>query len=172
MTDKIPPMAFTWDQESRSMRARDRRAERFFEHGKTYRLAIREGRSQVSHDHYFACIEEVWRNLPDEQAERFPSSKHLRKHLLIKCGYHHLTEIPCEVSEVAERVAARIRVKDEYALVLVQGGVVREYTAQSQSKESMRPKVFQKSKQDVLEAGAMMIGVSVEDLVRNQGRAA
>lgn len=169
-TEKIPAMAFTWTGEF--LKPRDRRAMAVLEVGRTYRMTVSEGRSNKSHAHYFACIEEVWRNLPDEQAERFPSSKHLRKHLLIKCGYHHLTEIPCEVSEVAERVAARIRVKDEYALVLVQGGVVREYTAQSQSKESMRPKVFQKSKQDVLEAGAMMIGVSVEDLARNEGRAA
>jgi hypothetical protein len=36
----------------------------------------------------------------------------------------------------------------------------------------MGPKVFQESKQAVLEAAAGMIGVSVEDLVRNEGRAA
>lgn len=166
----IPPIAFTWTGET--MTPRDQRAAALYEVGTTYALTPYKGRSKRSHDHYFACIEEAWRNLPDDQFARFTTSEHLRKFLLIKCGYCAVTEIACGSPETAAQVAALLRQKDEYALVVVQEGVIREYVAESQSQPAMGKKRFQESKQAVLDEAAAMIGVPIEDLTRNAGRAA
>jgi len=41
--------------------------------------------------------------------------------------------------------------RDEYAVIVVRGSIVREYTAKSQSVAAMNKQEFQRSKKDVLE---------------------
>lgn len=175
MSEKIPPIAFTWnaaDGEHGRMVPRDHRAPDLFEDGKTYRLQIFEGRSRRSHNHEFVVIEEAWKNLPQEQFERFPTPDHFRKFLLIKRGYCDRREIACDTQEAAERVAGAARDLIEYSVAVVQGASVAIYTPQSQSQKTMGKDKFQQSKQDIIEEAAAMIGVSVEDLAKNTGRAA
>ena len=69
-------------------------------------------------------------------------------------------------------MAALVKQMDEYAIAVVKGDVVRVYTAQSQSPRTMDKATFQASKEGVLGVVADMIGVSVEQLAENAGRAA
>ena len=171
MTREIPPIAYTCDEDGR-MTPRDPRATEFYEPGNTYPLVPYQGRSQKSHNHEFAVIDEAWKHLPGVYLARFPTPTHFRKFLLITCGYHHLKEIPCGSDEVAAQVAAHLKVKDEYAIIQVQGGVVREFTAESQSKKAMGAKRFQESKTAIFEEAALMIGVDLAELAKNVGKAA
>jgi len=162
---EIPPIAFTWT--GKHMMPRDRRADDFYDEGVTYALVPWQGRSMKSHDHLFACLTEAWKNLPEDQFERFPSPEHFRKYLLIKSGHYHLAESVFDTEADAEKYAARVRGLDKYCIVMVSGGSVREYTAQSQSKKEMGRKVFQESKQACLELAAQMIGVTVKELAKH-----
>ena len=140
--------------------------------GEEYRLEVREDRSMRSHSHFFAELTEVWRNLSDEHAERFPTMDHLRRWCLIKAGYRDERSIVCSSKAEAQRVAAFMRPADEFAVVTVNEAVVTFYTAKSQSVRAMGRKDFQESKQAVLDIAAGMIGVSRDDLRRNAGRTA
>ena len=129
-----------------------------------YRVRTIEERSERSHRHYFAAIHTGWRNLPEQIAARYPSSEHLRKMALIKCGYATRREIVCAGAEEARRLIAIIEALDEYALVSVMTSVVTIWTAASQSVRSMGKAPFEKSKGDVLEYIAGLIGITVEQL--------
>ena len=175
MTDKIPPLAFTWRAdmgEHGTMVPRDHRAQAHFEDRQTYQLQVYEGRSKRSHDHFFAVIEEAWKNLPEHHAARFPTPEHFRKCLLIQNGFCTTTELACGTPDQAVKFANHLRTKDAYSVILVRGTVVTEFVAESQSQQTMGKDRFQDSKQKCLEGAAAMIGVSVEDLVKNTGRAA
>ena len=131
-----------------------------------YRIAPLQDRSQRSHSHYFACVQESWLNLSEHLSERFPSSEHLRKHALIEAGYRDERSIVCASKAEALRVAAFIRPIDDYAVVIVRDSVVISYTAKSQSMRAMGKEDFQKSKDSVLGILAKMIGVKDADLRR------
>lgn len=118
-----------------------------------------EARSKKSHDHYFVLVEEAWANLPEYEADRYPTSEHLRKAALIRAGYRDERSIVCASKAEAERVAAFIKPIDDYAIVIPREAVVTVYTAQSQSKKAMGAKAFQESKEAVLGVLAQMIGV-------------
>src|SRR5215211_8042396 len=79
-----------------------RRCEREFDVGERYRLAIAEDRSEASHNHYFARLHELWMNLPELHALRFPTDEHLRKWALIQTGHHHCTEVPAASPQHAQ----------------------------------------------------------------------
>ena len=167
----IPPMAFSWDGEV--MRPRHSRlADRHFVVGQDYMLEERQDRSQRSHDHYFACLAEVWQNLPDALAERFPTPDHLRKWALIRCGYADERSIVCASHAEALRIAAYVGQFDEYAVVLAKGATVTAWTAKSQSMRAMGRKAFQESKDKVLDFVAGLIGTTRGDLAKNAGEAA
>jgi hypothetical protein len=137
-----------------------------------YRLEIREERSQASHNHYHAAIHEVWLNLPEDKAARWPSPDHLRKWALIKAGYRDERSIVASSKAEAQRIAAFVRPIDTYAVVLVKDACVLVYTARSQKYRAMGKKDFEASKAAVLDVIAQEIGMSVEDLGRNAGKAA
>jgi hypothetical protein len=140
--------------------------------GDVYRLAVQEHRSQASHNHFFAAVQEAWMNLPEDQAERFPTAEHLRKYALIRAGYRDERSIVCASKAEAQRVAAFVKPMDPFAIVTVSEAVVRVFTAQSQSTAAMGKKAFQESKNKVLDVLAEMIGIQPETLTRNVGRAA
>lgn len=159
------PLPFTWDGEAMRVRPSfQRQADQAFCIGETYTLAPVEDRSAASHRHYFAAINEAWANLPDHLSERYPTAEHLRKAALIRAGHHDERSIVCASRAEALRVAAFIKPMDDYALVATSGAVVRVFTAKSQSVRAMGKAAFEKSKADVLEALADMIGVTTQAL--------
>lgn len=132
--------------------------------GQMYTLDVVLERSDNSHRHYFAAVHEVWLNLPEPLASRFQTSEHLRKHALIQAGYYNERAIVCSTPEEATRFAAFVQPMDEYAIVVVNGYVVTQYTAKSQSYRDMDKATFQHSKEKVLEIISDMIGVTLQQL--------
>lgn len=143
-----------------------KRADEAFVVGETYKLVEHHDRSQSSHNHYFACLAEAWQTLPEHLLEEYPTVEHLRKKMLIRCGYADERSIVCASKAEAQRVAAFIKPMDSYAIVTVREAVVRVYTAQSQAMKAMGAKVFQESKTKVLDAVADLLGVERDQLGR------
>ena len=169
----VAPIPFMWDGESFSPIGRyAKEADKHFVVGMVYRMVEHQERSKISHDHFFASVEEAWQNLPEGQAERFPSPEHLRKYALIRSGFGDSRQIVASSKAEALRIAAFIQPFDEYAIVTVKEAIVTVWTAQSQSQRAMGKQVFQKSKEAVLFLLSEMIGTDVTTLSQNAGRAA
>lgn len=166
-----PPIPFTWDGEAMIPKI-PRLADRYYVVGEQYRLVPEEQRSRKTHDHFFASVHEAFLNLPEHLAEQYPTEDKLRKHCLIKAGYADETTFVCGSKAEAVRLQAFLRPIDECAIIVAREGTVRRYVAQSQSKRAMGAKVFQESKQKVLDILAEMIGVTPEALAANTQRAA
>lgn len=149
-----------------------RRADQQWVVGERYQVEIRQERSAASHRHFFAAVHEAWQNLPEDAAERFQTSEHLRKWALIRAGYRDERTIVCASKAEAHRFAAFIRPMDDYAVVLVSQAVVKVCTAKSQSVKAMGRKEFEASKAAVLDVIAGLIGTSPDALRQNAGRAA
>lgn len=136
--------------------------DRLFAEGQEYTIEIHEPRSDKSHRHYFAVIREAWKNLPEDLSAQHPSPEHLRKWSLIKLGYSIKRNIVCETTEQRDAIAAMAGQLDENAVVLTQGLVVTVFTAKTQKTTgpgAMNRDDFQKSKQDVIDYVASLIGV-------------
>jgi hypothetical protein len=134
--------------------------------GERYKIATIEERSAASHRAYFATVNEGWANLPEDQAERFPTSDHLRKFALIKCGFADERQIVCRSAAEATRLSAFIAPMDAYALVVARGPVVTVWTARSQSMRAMGKDEFLRSQAAVRELIATMIKVKPDELER------
>lgn len=132
--------------------------------GAVYALEEIQERSAASHKQFFAAVNEGWKNLPDEAAERFPTPDALRKFALIKTGYRDERSIQCASRPEALRVAAFIRPMDEFAVVTVTGATVTVFTAKSQSMKAMGKVEFQHSKTSVLDYIADMLGTETRAL--------
>lgn len=130
--------------------------------GEVYNLVEQQERSVNSHNHYFASLHDLWLNVPEDQAERWQTFEHFRKWCLIKTGYADSRQLVCSSKAEARRVASFVRPCDEYAVVTVTDCVVTIYTAKSQSKKAMGNEQFQRSKSDVLDYAASMIGISMK----------
>jgi len=143
------------------------RADRQFVVGEVYKMVEHNDRSENSHNHYFAAVKNGFDNLPDDLRGDYPTAEHLRKKALIKCGYRNERDIVLSSKADAERVAAFMRPADDYSIVFNVECVVREWTAKSQKKSAMDAREFQKSKQDVLDFIAQLLGVQPEDLARS-----
>lgn len=167
------PVLFTWDGESMVAQRRFQMVcDKQFVVGEVYPMIVQEPRSQASHNHYFASIEAAWLNLPEDIAEQFPSSEHLRKYALIKAGFADERSIVCASKAEAQRMACFIKPMDHYAIVVVSEATIKVYTAQSQSNKAMGKKVFQGSKDAVLDVIARMVGTDRHTLRQNTERAA
>lgn len=166
-----PPQPFEWDGNA-MVPVRPRLADQHYVVHQRYMLVEHEPRSQKSHDHFFACVSEAWKNLPEHLAERLPTSEHLRKYALIKAGYSDSTSIVCASKAEAQRVAAFVRPADEFSIVIVSEATVTRYDAKSQSHRAMGAKVFQESKSAVLDVIAAMIEVAPRQLAHEAGKAA
>lgn len=166
------PQFFKWDAEHAVMvPRRPHYACMVYVDQQDYRLGVIEERSTNSHNHYFAAVNEAWRNLPDDQAERFPTSEHLRKYALIKAGYCDKQEFLASSKAEAVRIASFIRAAEEYAIVIVKDRAVVRMTPKSQAARAMSKQDFQDSKTKVLEIVSAMIGVSTGAL-ETAGKAA
>ncbi len=161
------PLAFAWDGEvMRPLPAFAEDRGDALRPGEVVQLAPLRARSSPSHRHYFACVREAWVNLPEGLAERFATEEHLRKYALIKAGYRSERAIVCSSSSDARRVAAFIRPIDDYSIISVNGTVITQFTAKSQSAEAMSKAEFQASKEAVLGILADMIGVDPASLLQ------
>ena len=168
-----PPILCTYDGESFvPLKRFAALCDKAFVIGQEYPLVVHESVSTASRGHYFACLAECWRNLPEDIAEDFPTPEHLRKKALIKCGYADERSIVAASKAEALRVAAFIRPMDEFAVVLVSECVVRVFTAQSQKARAMGKKAFQESKDAVLAYAAGLIGVTPAKVSSETGKAA
>ena len=149
-------------------------AARQFTPGETCRLMVFEERSPASHRHYFAAIKEVWENLPESDAARFPTAEHLRKYALIRTGYRTERVIVADSNQAALQVAAAFKALDEavFSIATVRDTTVTIYSPRSQGVQDMGKAEFQRSKDDVLDFLSRMIGVDRQSLDANAGRAA
>lgn len=155
------PITATWDGEAFYPASPywAARADRQFVVGETYKLVEHHDRSEASHNHYFASIGNAWYTLPDHLLAEYPTAEHLRKKMLVKCGYADERTVVCASKAEAERVAAFIKPMDNYAVVVFHEAVVKVYTAQSQSLKAMGKREFQESKEAVLAAIDRLLGV-------------
>ena len=167
----IYPLAFDWDGEA-MIPLNGPAADRQYVIGERYRLAPHEDSSTASRNHYFASVEEAWKNLPEDQADRFPTFHHLRKWALIRAGYRDERTMVADSKAEAQKLAAFIKPMDDYAVVVVRECTVAVYTAKSQKMKAMGRKDFQESKDRVLDVLSGLIGVSTDELKENTARAA
>ncbi len=168
------PIRFNWDGESMTPHNQyfAGLADNQFVVGETYVLEEFNHRSTVSHNHQFAWLHDAWANLPESLAGLYPTAEHLRKRALIDCGFYDETIIDCGSDEAALNVCTHLKRKDDFALVFVSGPYVIERVAKSQSKRAMGAKLFQESKQAILDHIAALIGVAPETLKSEGGKAA
>lgn len=122
-----------------------------------------EERSQKSHAHYFAAVHEAWLNLPEAISLEFPNDESLRKYALIKAGYCTVKKVACRTNREANELTAFLLGLDNYLICEVSDSVATAYKAQSQSMKNMGKKVFQESKQAVLDVLSSMIGAEVRE---------
>jgi hypothetical protein len=134
--------------------------------GQVYRLVEEEERSHASHAHYFSCLNEAWRNLPEDIADRFPTAESLRRWSLIKCGFADVRSMVYETANDAKRAATLLGLYNEHAVIVAKGCVVSVYVAKSQSTRAMDKTTFQASKTAVLDLVASMIGVTSAELAK------
>jgi hypothetical protein len=167
----LPPITYVWSGEAMEPLPRFHNlANASLVVGERYTLVEHQERSQASHNHYFAAINEAWQNLPEDIAANFPTSEHLRKRALIQAGYCDERTFVASSKAEAVRLAAFLKPIDDFAVVTVSGAVVTSYTAKSQSMKAMGRAEFQKSKDNILAILAEMIGTSPAAL--SQSRAA
>lgn len=161
MSAAAPPIPFRWTGDSFEPLPRFARdCDRFFVVGQVYRMVEEQDRSDASHRHYFAMINEAWQSLPEPAAERFPTPEHLRKFALIKAGFADSRTFTASSRAEAVRLAAFMRPVDEFAIVTTDGATVTMWTARSQSMKAMGRKEFQASKDAVLRVLAELIGTT------------
>ncbi len=129
-----------------------------------------EDRSPASHRHYFAAIREAWKSIPEDQAAApwALSPEHLRKYALVRAGYADAATTDCGSNAAALRVAGAMKGLNEFAVIAVHGSTVTAYTPHSQSTRAMGKKVFQESKEAVLNIIAGLLGVSVDKLPKQE----
>lgn len=174
MTDTAPPiLCIVQDGKLVPSRpAMQLRFAKFYREGAEYEIVEHHARSRRSHNHLFACVEESFRNLPEVYAQEFDNPEHLRKWALIRTGFCKRDELVCDTPEAAERTAGFMRGVDDYAVIQVDGNVVRRFVAKSQSERAMDKAEFQASKDAVLDFLSTIIGTTREALERNAGKAA
>lgn len=128
-------------------------AGRSFEPGTVYRLTVEDQRSALSHNHYFARLQALWENLPEECEHYFPDAEHLRHFALIATGYERREVMHCQSEDEAERLANLIITSDPGGaarLVELRGKSVHVVRPKSQSLKAMSAAEFQQSKEAVI----------------------
>lgn len=138
--------------------------------GEVYRMACHEERSGISHRHFFACIREAWLSLDDKDALEFTSEERLRKRALIATGYYTERRVVASSAREARKFARfMMESADDGTVIATAGTVVIQRTARSQSLgvNGMRKAEFQKSKTDVLDWIAALIGTDTKTLEAN-----
>jgi hypothetical protein len=171
------PLRFQWDERNGVWYPLDVRACRQRYMDKQFVTFTEfEPRSRDSHSHYFASVNDMWNNLPDDLRQDFKTAEQLRKHALIMTNWHHSRVIVCSSKSVAREMAVAMRgALGEYRVISVHGKTVVELIARSQKMTgagAMGKRDFQKSKDDVMAWIANLLDVDVEVAKREAGRSA
>lgn len=122
-------------------------------------------RTQASHNHQFAEINDRWGNLPASHAGApyAASAEAFRKHGLIATGHCDVDtmafETPAAARSAAPFIAKLARQAHGYALTIAKGNLVICSTPHSQSFKAMGKERFEKSKADVLRWADEILGV-------------
>lgn len=162
------PLAYEWTGEAFSPLPRfQREADARFVVGEHYTLDAVEMRNMKAHNAFMAFCAEVWRNFPEDQADRWPTPTHLRKWALIQTGFRDERTHVCASKADAQRLAAFIKPMDDYAVIIARESVVVVLTAKSQSIKAMGADTFKASKAAVEELLSSMIGVTPQAAHRN-----
>lgn len=133
--------------------------------GEVHGWQMVEARSMKSHDHFFACIHEAWKNLPEDLAEEFPSPDHLRKWALIKAGFCTSWTMACNSIGEATQLVELVKRLDRFAVVSPPiNATVTVYTADSQRRDAMGRKAFQEAKEKALHIVSELIGTDITTL--------
>jgi hypothetical protein len=168
------PMMYRWDGEAMQLLPYfQKQADKVFTIGETYRLSEVESRSMRSHRHFFACINEAWNNLDEEDTDRFPSPDHLRKWALTYTPFCTVRQYDAASNAEAIRLRHFLRSGDDFVRVEVDGKTVREFKPHSQAVAAMpNNKTFQASKDAVLDILARKLGITTDALEEAGRRAA
>lgn len=171
----IKPVLFTWNGEAMvpSQQALGL-CNGQFTVGGTYRLAPVSQRSMESHRHYFACVREAFENLPEEHQGKWMTPDELRYHALCQTEFCDTTTFKAASFAEALRFAAQLITIPGFREVTIPKGnrrLVIHKTPWSQAVDAMPGKIFQASKQAVLDILSDMIGVTSAELAR-EGKAA
>ena len=129
--------------------------------GEVHGWQMAEHRSKASHDHFFAIINEAWKNLPEDMGDDFPSPEHLRKWALIKAGFCSETRIACANNNEAMTLATKAKSLDKYSIVAINGKAVTIWTADSQRRDAMSRQAFQEAKERALHIISNLIGTDI-----------
>jgi hypothetical protein len=129
--------------------------------GAVHGWQMAEHRSKSSHDHFFACVNEAWKNLPEDMADDFPSPEHLRKWSLIKAGFCSETRIVCANNSEAMTLATKAKSLDKYSVVAIDEKAVTIWTADSQRRDAMGRQAFQEAKERALHIISNLLGVDL-----------
>lgn len=129
--------------------------------GAVHGWQMAEHRSKASHDHFFAIINEAWKNLPEDMADDFPSPEHLRKWALIKAGFCSETRIACANNNEAMTLATKAKAMDKYSIVAIDGKAVTIWTADSQRRDAMGRQAFQEAKERALHIISNLLGTDI-----------
>jgi hypothetical protein len=169
------PVRYRWSGEAMVPLARFARRAASFVVGQVYDLEEVAERSKESHNHFFACVHTAWLNLPEMYADRFGDDpkegpEKLRKWCLIKAGFSKEHLVVATTAEQAERIAALAGLLDPFAVVLVDGTLVRVMIAKTQKlrrsgRDGMDKREFEASKEAVLRECSKLIGTDVVTLL-------
>ena len=129
--------------------------------GEVHGWQMAEHRSKASHDHFFACVNEAWKNLSEDMADDFPSPESLRKWSLIKAGFCSETRIVCANNSEAMTLATKAKSLDKYSIVAIDGKTVTIWTADSQRRDAMSRQAFQEAKERALHIISNLIGTDI-----------
>jgi hypothetical protein len=132
--------------------------------GQVHGWQMAEHRSKASHDHFFACVNEAWKSLPEDMADDFPSPEHLRKWALIKAGFCSSTRVVCANNAEAMTLATKAKQMDRFSLVAIDVKVVTIWTADSQRRDAMGRQEFQEAKDRALDVISKLIGTDAATL--------
>lgn len=135
-----------------------------------YPLVVMEPRSRGSHNFYFATIGDIFENLPEAEAARFPSTEHFRKWALCEAGYADEKTYVCDNHKKAMQLAALIRSISDYAIIRVSGDVVKIFEAKSQSAAAMGKEIFEESKKAVLDIMSALTSTSTATFAKEAAR--
>lgn len=163
-------LAFKWTEDGVMVPIHPKHADTQFCVGVTYLLEPVHERNMAAHRGYMAGVNEVWKNLPEDIAARFPSAEALRKFALCRTGFCHYTERVLDTHKDAVVAASIIAALDEFAIVEVTKNVVRSWRPKSQSVNAMNKEEFRASAKAVEDFLAGMIGVPPETVAREAGR--
>jgi hypothetical protein len=155
-------------------------ADRQYAKGEEHALEPVTYRDMSRHNHYFAALNEAFKNLPETVAARWPTAEHFRKWVLIETGWFEEKEFDFEgagANKRAKMLGTFIRAESEFARISiteVSPGkfkvIVRR--AKSQAIPAMKPEEFYQSKKDVLDYVSGMIGVRASELKKHSKRGA